>query len=488
MATFPGFTNPSSPPDGNPGYFPPLGNVGALYMATLSLPGLIVGLLVWLFSSSLVPTVSAVSSSVPPPEQRHVDPQVDLSPSMPTSTSTSSTSLGESLDSSTRVAKKKKKKTKKAKSAKGEVKSLVIATSTPSSSPEAEPPYAPPRKVKFPCRLCKEDHLLRDCPGIPMILDAWSHDPARPSSSPDDATLSVGKDKGNRKPPLPEPGCTQPVPDQSLVGKSVDSSSLPVDHSVLEERNSHVLLVSSDSPEPEDDSLIPTAPEDPLSVSLYSVISFDWSRLTTPRLPSHVPFWVTAYACNVALPGTLLDEGAYVSLMPAPTWKALGSPLLVPVAPNLTAFDGGTSQPLGILRKFPITLGGKTIYIDVSVTQGSLDFSLLLGHDYVYAMGALVSSLFRVVCFPHDGRIVMINQLSFVRPQAPPAQLSIPPSFLPPVASALPQINYVATSPMPRSRDAAIMHSVLGALGPDFQDVALPFGTAFLAAPTSYSL
>ena len=101
----------------------------------------------------------------------------------------------------------------------------------------------------------------------------------------------------------------------------------------------------------------------------------------------------------------------------------------MPVAQNLTGFDRGTSQPLGILPKFPITLGGKTVYIDVSVTQGALDFSLLLGRDYVYAMEALVSSLFHVVCFPHDGRIVTIDQLSFVHPRVPPAQLSSPPSF-----------------------------------------------------------
>ena len=201
-----------------------------------------------------------------------------------------------------------------------------------------------------------------------------------------------------------------------------------------------------------------------------------------------MPFWVTVHAYNKVIPGTILDEGASVSLMLATTWQALGSPQLVRVAPNLTAFDGGTSQPLGILPKFPITFGGKTVYIDVSVTQGALDFSLLLGRDYAYAMGALVSSLFHVVCFPHDGRIVTIDQLSFVRPRVPPVQLSSPPSFHPPIASAPPQINYVATYPVPTSSDAAVMHSVPGALGPDFQDFGLPSGVALLEALTSYSL
>jgi len=54
------------------------------------------------------------------------------------------------------------------------------------------------------------------------------------------------------------------------------------------------------------------------------------------------------------------------------------------------------------------------------VVQGALDFSLLLGRDYVYAMGALISSLFHVVCFPHDGRMMIVDQLSFFSPLVPP--------------------------------------------------------------------
>ena len=67
-------------------------------MATLSLPGLTVGLSVWLFSTSIVLNVSATVQLVPPPEQHHVDSKVDLSPSLPVSASSSSTSPGESMD------------------------------------------------------------------------------------------------------------------------------------------------------------------------------------------------------------------------------------------------------------------------------------------------------------------------------------------------------------------------------------------------------
>jgi hypothetical protein len=67
--------------------------------------------------------------------------------------------------------------------------------------------------------------------------------------------------------------------------------------------------------------------------------------------------------------------------------------------------------PLGTLPQFPVTLGGKTVFIDVMVVQDPLNFSLLLGWDYVYAMKAIMSTLFRVISFPHDGRVVTIDQL-----------------------------------------------------------------------------
>ena len=102
----------------------------------------------------------------------------------------------------------------------------------------------------------------------------------------------------------------------------------------------------------------------------------------------------------------------------------MGSPQLVPITQNLLAFNIGISQPLGILPKLPITLGGKIVYIDVMVVQGPLDFNLLLGRDYFYVMRALISSLCRVLCFPHEGSIVIIDHLTFVGPESAPTQPS----------------------------------------------------------------
>ena len=112
-------TNQGIPFDGNPNPFPSFGNIGAPYMATLSLLGLTIGLLVWLFSTSLVKNVviSPQSSTPPTGQNQHpFDPKVDPLPSCSVvSSSPSSSSLGESIGTSNHVAKKKKKGKKRKK-------------------------------------------------------------------------------------------------------------------------------------------------------------------------------------------------------------------------------------------------------------------------------------------------------------------------------------------------------------------------------------
>jgi hypothetical protein len=112
----------------------------------------------------------------------------------------------------------------------------------------------------------------------------------------------------------------------------------------------------------------------------------------------------------------LIDEGASIHIFSSFSWQALGFPQLVTVTQNLLDFNRRTSQPLGTLPQFPITLGGKTVFIDVMVVQDPLDFALLLERDYVYAMKAIVSTLFHVIYFPHDGQVVTVDQLSFIDP------------------------------------------------------------------------
>lgn len=97
--------------------------------------------------------------------------------------------------------------------------------------------------------------------------------------------------------------------------------------------------------------------------------------------------------------GTIIDEGASVTILSSTAWKERSSLLLVPVTHNMLAFNRGTNQPLGILPQLTITLGENIIYLNVMVVSGPLDYNFLLQCDYVYDVGAIVSTLFRVICF-----------------------------------------------------------------------------------------
>jgi hypothetical protein len=97
-------------------------------------------------------------------------------------------------------------------------------------------------------------------------------------------------------------------------------------------------------------------------------------------------------------------------------WKKLGSPELVPSAITLRAYDGRPSSPEGLFQNVPIELGGKTILIDIEVIDAPLDYNILFGRSYMYAMKAVASSVFRTMMFPHNGKIITIDQLTHYEP------------------------------------------------------------------------
>jgi hypothetical protein len=63
----------------------------------------------------------------------------------------------------------------------------------------------------------------------------------------------------------------------------------------------------------------------------------------------------------------MLDEGASISILSSIAWQALGCPQFFPVTQNMLSFNRRMSQPLGTLPQFSVTLGRKTIFIDVMV-------------------------------------------------------------------------------------------------------------------------
>jgi hypothetical protein len=333
-------------------------------------------------------------------------------------------------------------------------------------------------------------------PNIPLENETQVVDPVFPSIDP--------------IPPLRNVKVTDPVPSSvspTLPLKSarvvypspplVDPIQSSIDPTLSLESKldiAHVFLINTDSTM---SGGIPPSPVKPPPSN--EAILFYWGALTGPRLPSHIPFQIIVQVRGRDIPQTLIDEGASVSILSFVAWYALGFPQLALVTQNLLSFNRRTSQPLGILPQFPITLVGKTVFIDVMVVRDPLDFALFLGWDYVYAMKAIVSTLFRVIYFPHNGRIVTIDQLSFLDPDR---VTSLSGSYMQTV-SPPPHVNYVALSPMISTFDSLdfvvdMVISSVGLLEPDlltpvmtldmcsFRNDSLPSGEDLLESMTKF--
>ena len=89
---------------------------------------------------------------------------------------------------------------------------------------------------------------------------------------------------------------------------------------------------------------------------------------------------------------------------------------------QLLDFDRRTSTTLGILSQTYVTLSGKVVLVDLMVIEDPLDFNMLLKHDYVYAMQAMVSTLFFMMYFNPSKEIVTIDQLYFLDPSHDPTR------------------------------------------------------------------
>ena len=163
-------TNQETPLPSMSFVFPLYGDVGPPLMAMLSLPRLTIRLPIWLFSSLVIPCTPAASD--PNPSSQEHQPHVDPSPSSPDVSSPISTSSPiESCSTSIQVDKKKKKRNIKKKKNKQTTKSQPI---TPPSADSVDMHTQIPGKPKFPCRLCKGDHLLKYFHGLNLVLEEWS--------------------------------------------------------------------------------------------------------------------------------------------------------------------------------------------------------------------------------------------------------------------------------------------------------------------------
>ena len=69
----------------------------------------------------------------------------------------------------------------------------------------------------------------------------------------------------------------------------------------------------------------------------------------------------------------------------------------------------------------------KTVLIGIEVVNAQLDYNLLLEISYMYAIRVIASTVFRFMMFPHEGKIMMIDQLTYHDPQ----EMTTPANVIP---------------------------------------------------------
>jgi hypothetical protein len=143
-----------------------------------------------------------------------------------------------------------------------------------------------------------------------------------------------------------------------------------------------------------------------------NMIAFDLET-HLPRLPHQLAFQIQVIVQQKTIFHTVIDEGASTCVMSLNCWKAIGSSSINQSPNTLKAFDGRGFKPFGVLTALPIELEGKTVIVEVEVVDAPLDYNLLLGRSWIYAMSVIVSTLFHVLCFPHQGKIVTVDQLAY---------------------------------------------------------------------------
>ena len=78
----------------------------------------------------------------------------------------------------------------------------------------------------------------------------------------------------------------------------------------------------------------------------------------------------------------------------------------------------GGFQPYGLLLAIHVEMGGNSVSIHIKLVDAPLDYNLLLGRNWFYAMKVVASTVFRIAQFPFQGKIIIVDQLDFITPSA----------------------------------------------------------------------
>jgi len=119
-------------------------------------------------------------------------------------------------------------------------------------------------------------------------------------------------------------------------------------------------------------------------------------------------------ALNKIVHRIIIDEGASTCIISMSCWKTLGSPTLSRSSTTLNPFDRQKYTPYGILSNLQVELEENTVETDVEVIDGNLDYNILLGRPWIYAIATFVSTYLRKIAFPFQGGITC-NMISSIQ-------------------------------------------------------------------------
>lgn len=114
--------------------------------------------------------------------------------------------------------------------------------------------------------------------------------------------------------------------------------------------------------------------------------------------------------------------------MATSVWKQLGSPNLSPSTITLHGWDGHLSQPIVLFHNYLVMIADKALSIDHEIIDAPLDYNIILGCSYTYFMLIVAFLVHHNMFFPHNGKIITINQFMYLTPKP---RLHLNPTFLP---------------------------------------------------------
>ena len=117
-------------------------------------------------------------------------------------------------------------------------------------------------------------------------------------------------------------------------------------------------------------------------------------KIYKSRLPHQLAFQIMTKVVGKKVFRTVLDKGDSTSVLSLSCWKAIRSPELIKSPTTLKSFDGRGFQPHGLIPTLSVKLGGKTISIQVELVDAPLDYNLILGRNWFYAMTIVALTVF----------------------------------------------------------------------------------------------